>query len=82
MVADAREYASTMAEYGQKNTLFNIAITVALLFPDLQLFAIEDGVIDGRYIPFKIMGQITIIALLYFSIYVVLSWFTFKKKEF
>ena len=80
--ADAREYATTMAEFGQQNQLSNISLGIALFFPDLQFLSIEDGVIDGRNIPLSIMGQISLIALLYFSIYVVLSWFTFRKKEF
>jgi len=82
IVADARDYATTMAEFGQENMLANIAITIALFFPDLQFLSIEDGVIDGRNVPMRIMGQISMIAMLYFSIYVVLSWFAFRKKEF
>ena len=80
--SDAREYSSTLTTIGQESTLSNLAIAVAVLFPDLQFLSIEDGVIDGRLIPMDIFTQITIIALLYFAIYVVLSWFTFRKKEF
>lgn len=80
--ADAREYATTMAEFGQTNSLSNISLGIAVFFPDLQFLSIEDGVIDGRDIPLKIMGQITVIATFYFAIYIVLSWFTFRRKEF
>lgn len=80
--ADAREYATTMAEFGQRNQLSNISLAIAVFFPDLQFLSIEDGVIDGRSVPLRIIGQISLIALLYFAIYVVLSWFTFRKKEF
>jgi len=80
--ADAREYATTMAQFGEQNSLSNISLGIAIFFPDLQFLSIEDGVIDGRKIPLIIMGKITLIALLYFAIYVVLSWFTFRKKEF
>lgn len=80
--ADAREYATTMAEFGQQNKLSNISLGVAIFFPDLQFLSIEDGVIDGRNVPLRIIGQISMIAMLYFSIYVVLSWFAFRKKEF
>ncbi|MGJ8656286.1 MAG: ABC transporter permease subunit [Akkermansiaceae bacterium] len=80
--ADAREYATTMAEFGQHNQLSSISLAIAVFFPDLQFLSIEDGVIDGRDVPLIIIGQISLIALLYFAIYVVLSWFTFRKKEF
>jgi len=80
--SDAREYSSTLTNIGQESTISNIAIAVAILFPDLQFLSIEDGVIDGRIIPIDIFMQITVIALFYFAIYVVLSWFTFRKKEF
>jgi hypothetical protein len=80
--ADAREYATTMAQFGQQNNVSNISLAIAVFFPDLQFLSIEDGVIDGRNIPMHIMGQISMVALLYFAIYVVLSWFTFRKKEF
>jgi len=82
IVADAREYAMSMAKYGQENTIVNIALTISVLFPDLQFLSIDDGVIDGRTVPLEILGRIVMIALFYFAIYVVLSWFTFKKKEF
>ena len=80
--ADARDYAMTMAEFGQQNRLSDISLAVAVFFPDLQFLSIEDGVIDGRTVPMRIMGQISTVALFYFAIYVVLSWFTFRKKEF
>jgi len=80
--SDAREYSSVLTRINQENTLSSIAIAVAILFPDLQFLSIEDGVIDGRVIPMNIFARITIIALLYFAIYVVLAWFTFRKKEF
>ncbi len=82
IVADAREYAMISAQFGEENKMANIAIAVAIFFPDLQFLSIEDGVIDGRNVPLRIMGQISMIAVLYLSIYVVLSWFAFRKKEF
>jgi|TARA_B110000908_G_scaffold83001_1_gene99370 ABC-type transport system involved in multi-copper enzyme maturation permease subunit len=80
--ADAREYATTMAQFGEQNKLSNISLGVAIFFPDLQFLSIEDGVIDGRNVPMSIMLQISMVAILYFAIYVVLSWFAFRKKEF
>lgn len=80
--SDAREYSTVLENIGKESTLSNIAIAVAIFFPDLQFLSIEDGVIDGREIPFNIFIRITIIASFYFAIYVVLSWFTFRKKEF
>ncbi len=80
--ADAREYATVMAQFGESNTLSNISLAIAVFFPDLQFLSVEDGVIDGRNIPMKIMWQISIIASFYFAIYIVLSWLTFRKKEF
>jgi len=80
--SDAREYSSTLTTIGQESALSNLAISVAILFPDLQFLSIEDGVIDGRTIPINIITRITVIALFYFAIYIVLSWFTFRKKEF
>jgi len=80
--ADAREYATMMAQFGEQNKLSNISLGVAIFFPDLQFLSIEDGVIDGRNVPMSIMLQISMVAILYFAIYVVLSWFAFRKKEF
>lgn len=80
--ADAREYATVMAEFGESNKLSNISLAIAVFFPDLQFLSVEDGVIDGRNIPMRIMWQITVIASFYFAIYIVLSWFAFRKKEF
>lgn len=82
MQSDAREYADTMAQFGKENKLSNISLVVAVFFPDLQFLSVEDGVIDGRTIPLSTMGKITVISLFYLAIYVVLSWFTFRKKEF
>lgn len=82
IVADAREYVTNMAATGQESKLVSTAITISILFPDLQFLSIEDGVIDGRTVPFSIMRQIIVIALLYGATYVVLSWFAFRKKEF
>ncbi len=80
--SDAREYADTMAKFGVENQLSKISLMVAVFFPDLQFLSIEDGVIDGHAVPLSIMGRITILSLFYLAIYVILSWFTFRKKEF
>lgn len=56
--------------------------SVALIFPDFQLYNIIDASIEGKQIESNIFNRLAILTLFYTAIYSVLSWFTFRKKEF
>ena len=55
---------------------------VALIFPDFQQYNIIDASIEGKKIPWSIFQRLSILTFFYTAIYSVLSWFTFRKKEF
>lgn len=80
--ADARNYwlhsqgasLSTELKWGSQG--------VSLIFPDFQLYNIIDSAIQGKTISPGIFQRLSILTLFYTAIYSVLSWFTFRKKEF
>ena len=80
--ADVREFALKAAERGQNSMVARFSMIIAVVFPDFQFMSIDDGVIDGKKVPSIIMIKIAVIAFFYVSIYTVLAWFTFRKKEF
>ncbi len=55
------------------------ALLVAI--PDYRPFKIVDEVLSGQSLPLDILGRLAISTVLYTSLYVVLSWFLFSKKE-
>ena len=60
----------------------NASHLVSVFFPDFRVFNIIDGAIEGLIVPFKAVLQLTILSLIYAAVYLILSWFTFAKKEF
>jgi len=80
--AEAREFAIKASQRGNFTNLAKFSYIVAVVIPDFQFMSVDDGVIDGKAVPFTTIVKITIIALFYVAIYTVLSWFTFRKKEF
>ena len=58
-----------------------IAVTLALLLPDLRQFNVIDEVVAGTTIPAWFLWRMTGIALLYLAFYQILSWFVFSDKE-
>jgi len=58
-----------------------ITVGLAILFPDLQLFNLVDGVASGESIPFNLLLRITGIALLYVIIYNFIAYLIFSAKE-
>lgn len=55
---------------------------ISVIFPDFRLFNIIDGAILGLSISLASVLKLTGISLIYAAVYLVLSWFTFAKKEF
>ncbi len=55
---------------------------VSVVFPDFRLYNVIDGAIAGQPIPAPLMWSLIGISLIYASVYLILSWFTFAKKEF
>jgi len=82
MQADAREFVMKGTHYGEFKMLSKFSYFIAIMIPDFQFMSIDDGVIDGNKVPYTIIIKIAIVAFFYVAIYTVLSWFTFRKKEF
>ncbi len=80
--ADAREYYLSKQTLGERGLSTYFTQCVALIFPDLQLFGVSDGLLKGEKISFSAMGQLALTMLLQCGVYLSLSWFAFRKKEF
>lgn len=78
---EARDYFLAQQALGQESLISECARWVTLLFPDFKVLGMEDGVIANEFIDGGIVGRVTLIATLYTSIYIVLSWFIFRRKE-
>jgi hypothetical protein len=80
--ADARNYwLYTQGTHVSKEVKL-LSQSVALVFPDFQLYNIVDSAIEGKTIAFSIFKRLAVLTFFYTGIYSVLSWFTFRKKEF
>ena len=80
--ADARNYWLHTQGHDASKTVKLLSQSVALVFPDFQLYNIIDGAIEGKEITLSIFKRLTTLTFFYTAIYSVLSWFTFRKKEF
>jgi len=80
--SDARNYWLHSQGASVSKELKILSQSVALIFPDFQLYNIIDSAIDGKKITSEIFNRLLILTLFYTGIYSVLSWFTFRKKEF
>lgn len=79
---DARNYWLHSQAGGVSRELKMATQVFALIFPDFQLYNIIDSTIEGKEVPKGIFTRLAILTLFYSGIYSVLSWFTFRKKEF
>jgi len=80
--ADARNYwLYTQGNNVSQNAKI-LSQSVALVFPDFQLYNIVDAAIEGKKITLSIFNRLATLTFFYVAIYSVLSWFTFRKKEF
>jgi len=80
--ADARNYWLHSQEGGLSTELKLLSQSIALVFPDFQLFNIIDAAVEGKKIEASIFKRLLLLTFFYSGIYSVLSWFTFRKKEF
>ena len=80
--ADARSYWLYSKGASVSKELKLLSQGVALIFPDFQLYNIIDSSIEGKSITSSIFNRLLVLTLFYSGIYSVLSWFTFRKKEF
>ena len=78
---EAREFwlsqqgdVSPVARYGSH--------LISIIFPDYRLYNIIDGAIAGSVISSSIILTLMGISSIYAFVYLILSWFTFAKKEF
>ncbi|MFC5051261.1 ABC transporter permease [Rubritalea spongiae] len=79
--AEAREYFFQQQELGRSSMMLEASRWVALLFPDFKLLGIEEGVINGQQLRVGEVGRVTLVGCLYSAVYIVLSWFVFRRKE-
>jgi len=75
----ARDYFLKGAFTGPIEKLVTVAL--AIVFPDLQLFSLVDGVVSGDDIPGGVLLKVTGIAALYIVIYNLAAHFVFAEKE-
>jgi len=77
--ATAREYwlQSNSADWITKTFL----ASVALFFPDLQLFNVVDDLVAGTAIPLALFGKMATLGFFYTGIYLLLAWSVFYRKE-
>ena len=80
--ADARNYWLHTQGTSLSTELKYLSQGVALVFPDFQLFNIIDAAVEGKTIEASVFKRLLVLTLFYTGIYSVLSWFTFRKKEF
>ncbi len=58
-----------------------IAGIVAIIFPNLQIFNVVDGIVSGQSVPMSLMLRLTGLTGFYLFIYSFVSWVIFAKKE-
>ena len=58
-----------------------IAGIVAIIFPNLQMFNVVDGIVSGQSVPVNVMFRLTGLTGFYLCIYSFVSWILFAKKE-
>lgn len=58
-----------------------ITVSLAIFFPDLQLFNLTDGVVSGEPVPGGLLLKITGVAALYLIVYNVVAVLVFSEKE-
>lgn len=80
--ADARNYWLYSQKDGVSKEVKFLTQSVALIFPDFQLYNIIDSTIEGKKVGQGIFSRLATLTLFYSGIYSVLAWFTFRKKEF
>lgn len=80
--ADARNYWLHTQGAGVSQELKWLSQGIALVFPDFQLYNIIDTASQGKPVSPDIFKRLLVLTLFYCGIYSVLSWFTFRKKEF
>lgn len=58
-----------------------IAGIVAIIFPNLQMFNVVDGIVSGQSVPVNVMFRLIGLTGFYLCIYSFVSWILFAKKE-
>jgi len=80
--ADALDFARQSGHAGQSQSARLLAGSVALVFPNFQIFNVIDAVIQGAVLPLAALAKLAAVTGYYFILYVLSSWFVFAKKEF
>ncbi|NWK56984.1 ABC transporter permease subunit [Verrucomicrobiaceae bacterium N1E253] len=80
--ADARDYWLHQQDGAVSIQMKWVSQGISLIFPDFQLYNIIDAAIEGKTVTSSIFIRLLVLTCFYTGIYSVLSWFTFRKKEF
>lgn len=80
--ADARDVLLESMGDGKSQAARYLSGSVALVFPDFQLFNVIDSVIEGKIMPLLVLGKLALLTFYYLLVYTVGSWFVFSDKEF
>jgi ABC-type transport system involved in multi-copper enzyme maturation permease subunit len=79
-VSMARDY--WFPDGGEHSPLGRVAAgLIAIPFPDFQLFNVIDGLVTGQVVSAFLMARLVGLTLFYLTIYTLVSWFIFAKKE-
>lgn len=81
---EAKDAYVNFTDYGDTSFVKAFKMFVSIMFPDLQLFNLTDSITQSRVatISAKHVINVSLICLLYSTMYSVLAWFVFRKKEF
>ncbi|HWB01868.1 MAG TPA: hypothetical protein VG796_02515 [Verrucomicrobiales bacterium] len=75
----ARDYLLGEGSQGVMSRLVSGA--VALIFPDFKSFDVVDAVVMGDSVPFSSLAQMTGLAAVYLTLYMLAAWVIFADKE-
>lgn len=76
----ALDYYFTQGELHSAGQRF-LAGLVGVVFPNFQLFNVTDGLTAGEVIPASLMARLVGLTAFYLTIYSLVSWMVFAKKE-
>jgi len=54
---------------------------IAVIFPNFQLFNVTDGLTAGEVVSTSLMARLVGLTAFYLTIYSLVSWLVFAKKE-
>lgn len=80
--ADARDLYLKSGEAGESLLTRAGTLLVSLVLPDFQLFNVIDSVIEGKTVPWEVIGKLGLAGGYYVVFFTLISWLIFSDKEF